>query len=350
MQIVYISNRPEIAAATLEYVAALMPFLTEAVFVCPGGMVERFRLRSRLSVSAIAEEELLGDRLPAFRSTASHQVRNWLLRSSLPALPALGEELILSDDDYRPLAEIPVELFREAGRYHCYTSFELSRWRANTTAYDRGQRQTGEVLARHGFPTLSYASHMPQMIRTSILEEIVREFRHETERGEELDEWSLYFNTARTLHPDLFHPPRPFRTLCWPALPTDWEYDVRPGEPCFENYYPELYAPGGLFEGLPERFDPEGTRQHSAEKIGRRSAVQAVYDSPTAALLRRSAWALRRLLAAASPPARRFAARWLPPRLGRIARDVLRHGDDPAWSFPSFKTRYRNRRGPVGRS
>ncbi len=273
-------------------------------------------------------------------------MKNWLLRSSLPELPERGDDFSLSDDDYRPLFEVPLETFVEGGRSHAYFNHELTAWRANETDYDRGQRRTAEALARRGFPTLSYSSHMPQMIHTRVLTEVAREFAEETERGEEIEEWSLYFNAERALHPALYHSPRPFRTLCWPALPTDWQLAVRPEGPLFENFYPELYAPGGLFEGIPERFDAAEYHRHSEEKIRRRADVQRVYDSATAALLRRSAWALRRLLLACDQrltgaPAMRRAMRWCAPGpVRRFVRDAMRHGDDPAWSFPWSKTQY----------
>ena len=350
VQIVYISNRPEIARGTLEGVAVLMPFIDQAWIVCPGSQVSDFGPSAGpLDVTTIAEEDLLGDSNAHFAASTDHQTRNWLLRASLPKLGDLDVEYLMSDDDSRPLREIPRELFVEDGRHHAFFTHDLSRWLATATDYDAGQHQTRQVLEGRDLPTLSYSAHMPQVIDKALYAEVVGELEGEIARGLALDEWSLYFNIARTRHPERFHPPRPFETLCWPALPTDWETGARPENFSFENYYPPLYGSGGLFEGIPQGFDPSAYGEHTAQKIERRLAVQRVYDSPVARLLRRSAWLLhnstRRMEAGlAHSSALRLARRLAPRGLRRWLRDAARHGDDPAWSFPSALTRYPCRR------
>ncbi len=350
MQIVYISNRPEIASDTVDGVEALMPFIDEAVIVCPADQRQRFqRGGGRLTVSVIAEDELLGDLRSSFFQSADHQIKNWLLRASLPNLADLGDEYLMSDDDSRPLMEIPRELFVEAGCHHAFFTHDLERWQARETDYDAGQHQTHEVLSKRGYPTLSYSAHMPQIIDKTLYAEVVSELDDEISRGLALDEWSVYFNVARSRHPDSFHPPRPFETLCWPALPTDWETGARPAGFRFENFYSPLYGPGALFDGIPPGFDSAAHAEHAAEKIRRRTAVQKVYDSQVARLLRRSAWLLHRCARGAQSQlgestTLKTVARLTPGKIRRFLQDAAHHGDDPAWSFPSWMSRYACRR------
>lgn len=348
MQIVYISNRPETAVETLGHVAGLMPFVTEAVIVCPAALVDRFRAPAPPRVVVLDEAAVLGERRAAFAATSDHQVRNWLLRAALAAAGEVGEEFIMSDDDSRPLVEIRPGLFKESGRYHGYYFYDLAKWRPRATDYDVGQHRTRALLEGAGLATLSYSSHMPQILSKRILAEAVAWY--EGEAGGDLrpvDEWSLYFNYARRRHPELFHAPRPFRTLCWPALPTDWEYDVRPPAFAFENFYPRLYDDGGIFAGIPRRFDEREQPSRTRMKIERRLELQRIYDSPAALARRKAAWLARRALLRCQAVLdrhrgwRRGLDRLLPAACRRLARDLLLHGDDPAWTFPHPSRRRR---------
>ncbi|MEM7586296.1 MAG: hypothetical protein AAF560_23085 [Acidobacteriota bacterium] len=349
MQLVTISNRPALALETLEFIAAWMPFVSEVIYVCPGPLIDAFATHAtQPRVIAVAEEELLGDQLAQFRSSSDHQIKNWLLRTSLLRLERLSDTFLMADDDSRPLAEIPIEAFFEDGCFHAYSAYDLGQWQARATDYDLGQHQTRELLARHGYSTRSYSAHMPQILDKALLAEVVATLEEETRAGLAIDEWSAYFNIARGLHPDRFHPPKLYQTLCWPALPTDWDVGVRATAFSFENTYPPLYGRGGLFEGIPQSFDATRQAEHSAEKIRRRMAVQDVYDSRAARLLRRGAWGLQRAIRAGqgrlSEPQRRWLAGLTPRPLRRFLERAAQRGDDPAWSYPSFLTRYRCRR------
>jgi len=350
MQIVYISNQPEVSAETLEHVAGWMPFITSAVFVCPARLEAEFQFAGGLAVTVIAEERLLGERLRRFRHTTDHQAKNWLLRSALAYAAEIAAEFIMSDDDSRPLAEIPLEFFKESGQYHSYYFYDLANWRPRASDYDRGQHTTRSLLVRKGLPTLSYSSHMPQIINRRILREVGEWFDRTAERRSAVDEWSLYFNYAHREYPELFHPPQPFRTLCWPALPTDWEYDVRPPGFEFENFYPRLYEPDGIFGDLPSRFQPREQGAITRLKIERREQLRRIYDSWPARLRRKAAWIAHRTLvrwrdaAARAPRVTRWLAPLVPAALRRLAREIVLHGDDPAWSFPRPR-----RRKPVAR-
>ena len=279
MQIVYISNRKDIAAETLQFVENLMPFIAEAVFVCPGDQVKDFRFESRVSVKIIDEREVLGRDFECFKRSEDHQFRNCLLRFSLAHVSEIDDEFIMSDDDNRPLVEIPLSFYKSTGRYTGYYYYDLKKWSPRETDYDLGQRESCRILESKGYDTLSYSSHMPQIIHKGLLAETAQVFHDSLERGAPLDEWSAYFNYARSAHPELFHSPEPFRTLCWPPFPSDWNYHVRPGVFCFENFYPVLYEKDRMFSGLPTYFDGANYVEIAREKIERRTAFQSGYES-----------------------------------------------------------------------
>ena len=344
MQIVYISNRPRTAVETLEHVEAWMPFLHQAVVVCPAGLAEEFRFRGRrLEVLVLDESAVLGARRERFEASRDHQVRNWCLRAALAEADEVDGEFIMSDDDSRPLTRLGLELFKEDGKYHGYYYYDLAKWRPSASDYDAGQHATCELLAGEGLGTLSYSSHMPQLIDKGILAEAVDWLEQKgASRRRAIDEWSLYFNYARHRYPRRFHPPRPFRTLCWPALPTDWEYDVRPPAYAFENYYPHHYAEGGIFAGIPSGFDPTAQPARTREKLDRRLELQRIYESWGAVSRRKAAWCAHRLLRrchARWPGSAKSLVRLVPASFRRLAREVFLHGDDPAWSFPRRRKR-----------
>jgi hypothetical protein len=70
------------------------------------------------------------------------------------------------------------------------------------------------------------------------------------------DEWSLYFNVACQLYPDVFAPCRP-ELLAGRCAPGTGCRRPCPTDPAFENYYSANYAPDGMFAGLSPRGDRE---------------------------------------------------------------------------------------------
>ena len=278
MQIVYISNRREISKETLVYVENLMPFVTEAVFVCPGNQVKDFQFNSRIPVTVIDERIVLGRELKRFRDSKDHQFKNCLLRLSLAHVADIHDEFIMSDDDNRPLVEIPFSFYKSSNKYFAYYYYDLKKWPGRETDYDVGQHKTLEILENKGYPTLSYSSHMPQIINKSLLGEVERTFQ-DSLKGAPLDEWSAYFNYGQTVYPERFHPPKPFKTLCWPAFPSDWAYHVRPDAFHFENFYPMLYKNNMIFSDLPTHFDGSCHPEITRGKIERRTTLQNAYEA-----------------------------------------------------------------------
>lgn len=284
MKILYISNRPAVLAETLGYVRAHMPWVTEAVVVAPASM----DLGDTPNISIIDETDLLGiptDRLRAM----DHVSRNITLRRAAVAEADLGERFILSDDDYRPLRPIPVTDFIEDGRMHGYVSHFLDRWRDATTDYDHAQRTTSAALSWWGADQGGYGAHMPQVIDRTIWTDAFAEW-DALHRGADawganpsmVDEWSLHHNWGRRFAPTQFISPRRYRTLGWPQYPHEWARLVRPQTISFENFYPELYGPGGLFAGIPTACDPSTDAARALVKIQRWNELDYRMDRLTA--------------------------------------------------------------------
>ncbi|EFK09233.1 conserved hypothetical protein [delta proteobacterium NaphS2] len=278
MQIVYISNRKDIAYETLEYAENLMPFLTEAVFVCPGSQLRDFCFKNRLKVTVMDEAEVLGKDWKRFLKAKDHQFRNCLLRFSLPRLSEIDDEFIMSDDDNRPLAKIPLSFYKSEGKYTGYYFYDLKDWSLRETDYDLGQLETCRILEK-GYGTLSYSSHMPQIIHKGLLAETAEVFKDSLALNAPLDEWSAYFNYGQSVYPERFHSPELYKTLCWPPFPSDWKFHVRPDEFFFENFYPMLYESGSIFSDLPTRFDEMSYAEIANKKIERRMSLQNAYEA-----------------------------------------------------------------------
>ena len=174
MQIVYLSNRPDVLRDTLSSVDRFMPFVDEVVIVIPGSAQSEFDYVKDLSPARFIHDESL---LRANRQSRDHQIRNYLLRTALSEHPSIAEEFIMSDDDYRPLATVDPAIFRENGKYHSYYFYDLADWAYNETDFDIGQQNTCQVMKYlTAYPHLSYASHMPQIIRKDILGESKKRF------------------------------------------------------------------------------------------------------------------------------------------------------------------------------
>ncbi len=274
MQLVYISNRPEILSQTLVHVSRHMEFIDSIMIVCPAVYRTSFNVPDRLSVLIVPEEKLLPATAQTTFAKLDHTSKNYLLRTAMLELQDLDPEFIMSDDDSRPLRTVCLADFKADEKYQGYFFFDLALWNYCRTDFDRGQRVTNVLLQYHGMEHLSYASHMPQIINRDIFREAAS-FFHEPAKKYPLCEWSIYFNFGRQQYPDRFLPPRPFRTLCWPSHPGTWPYYVRPEAVLFENYYPELYEKNGIFADLPELPAPEEADHVTIEKMVRMADMEA---------------------------------------------------------------------------
>ncbi len=268
MQIVLLSTRPHVLAETWAHIRHFMPWADRALVIAPARVAPAFALSG--DVTVLTDEDLTG--FSSLELAAmDHMTRNFTIRGALGVHDSVDDEFVMCDDDARPLKPVDPSFFRRDGRDRCFYFYDLDAWPGDDTPFDAGQHNVRELLAYLGYERLAYGSHMPQLIRKAYLAEAWALARRLTHHAA-LCEWALYFNVARALHPDDFCDPEPFRTLCWPQYPGEWAWWVRPPEYVFENFYPELYRPGHLFDGIPTALDPDAAERHSVEKVLRWSS------------------------------------------------------------------------------
>lgn len=267
MQVVYITNRPEILAETLGHVQLHMPWVDTAVIVAPSRHLQR-RPEVGLPVTWASDEEVVGTGHPSL-SGADHVTRNVRIRKGILANGLADEVFLLSDDDYRPIKPVPPDFYVDVdGRFRSYYSYDLAAWRLANTPFDRAQNLTYQALAYLGCGHLSFAAHMPQIMDRAILSEAFEAVSRLTD-ADTICEWSLYFNYGQRFHPDRFLQPEPFCTVGWPDFAGSWPFWVRPGPFAFENFYETLYEPDQLFQGLPTAVDPDSWERIGFEKVRR---------------------------------------------------------------------------------
>ena len=268
-QMAYLSNRPAILAETLDYVRHFMPWVRQAVVLCPGSSVEPLRRavgdQPGPELVIVNEDELLTSAEQA-ALPSTHQARNAFLRSTFVARGPLEPTFLQSDDDYRPLKPIEPSLFAVDGKIVSYAFFDLALWRRNESAYDAGQLASYLVLSYLGAGHLCFASHMPQVQDKELFLAAFAAAATLTD-SQELCEWSLPLNYGRHVAPERFAEVRTFRTMCWPQYPHEWPYWQRPEDLAFENFYPELYQPGHLFDGISTTLDVGSPEQQAFWKI-----------------------------------------------------------------------------------
>jgi hypothetical protein len=270
MQAVYISNRPTIFADTLHQVALFMPFIDEVVVCVPDNQKQAFQaLSSIMPIKVIAESAVLSREEFINFNDIDHQRRNYLLRSRLVTSDTIDAQFIMSDDDARPLKKITKEAFIKNDRYRRYYFYDLALWNNNQTEFDAGQISTYAILDYENLEHLSYASHMPQIIDKNLFIE-ANGFFAEHQKHYPLCEWSTYFNFASEKHPQRFHQPEAYATLCWPEHPLAWNLFIAPNGFSFENYTPSLYQGNNRFANYlvkPKELEIRTQQNQNIQKI-----------------------------------------------------------------------------------
>jgi hypothetical protein len=241
VQIVYLSARPDVLAQTLPFVARHLPFIDRALVITPSRLSKDMRA---LGLEVVTDEELLGP-----LQLTDHARRNYALRAALGTCDLADECFLSADDDNRPLVELPESTFLRDGRYRRYSFGWLDDWETRTTSFDASNLAARQVLALHGFPRRSYGSHMPQVVDKALLAEVVELMAVASERHP-LCEWATYLNVAGALHPERFEAPEPYLTLGWPDDSSTWQATLDPAALHFENFLPQHYLPGQVFEGI----------------------------------------------------------------------------------------------------
>lgn len=263
-QVVYLSTRPDELAETQAYVQHWMPWLTDVVVVTPRRLGGAF---AGLGCTVLHDEDVLD---PGVRpGDLDHQQLNFALRVGMCRSGAVDEVFVCSDDDYRPMKAIEPERFVTAeGRLRGYAFYDLQDWSYDETEFDHGQVNTLQVLSYLGAPQVAYASHMPQAFDRDLFLEAATRVRRVAPTVA-VDEWAVHGNLGRLIAPDRYADPEPYVTLAWPGYPNQWRHGAVAREHAFENFYPELYAAGHLFAGLPTAFDPATAEQVAVEKLVR---------------------------------------------------------------------------------
>ena len=324
MQIVYLSNRPQVMRETWQHVRHFMPWIDRALIVAPAARHGEFDAWvDPTEITLFSDEEVSG----ATSSTLGvldHVRRNVRLRRALIGSGATDDVFLLSDDDYRPMRPVDESFFTDGTRDIGYFSYELGEWPGYETPFDEAQHVTHDALAFLGLPHLAYGAHMPQIMRRDLWGEAFELF--ETVSDDDMVcEWALYFNVAQARHPERFDAPRPFEVMGWPQYGAEWPWWVRPPRWTFENFYPDMYEPGHLFDGLTTGLDTAGVTKTNFDKITRWTAFARAAERLDFPAGVHNPWtkdsALRRAYFAALRPARK-TLRYLTETRGSGTRDA----------------------------
>lgn len=245
-QMVILSAREEMLLETIPFIESFMPFIEEIVICCPDKAVKKIEqgYNGRIKLSFLTDSVVLNGRtLPK-----DHSCRNFFLRCLAFKNKIINDAFIMCDDDYRPLCPISHDVFVQDGRYKAYYCYDINRWQGTSgepTSYDNCMFRTSKFLKDNQYPQKQYSSHMPQAVDKRIFLEMLDS--HPGLENTGCCEWSTYFNYAQFFYPDKFEA-LPYISMCWPGAPTDWDMKYIPQMFMFENYYPEQYEKGGIFE------------------------------------------------------------------------------------------------------
>ncbi len=274
-QLVYLSTNAEILPLSLASMRRHLPFIERIVVLTKGiakAEVEAVARKHFAEAVILTDEELPGAEL----ATAEHQPRNTWLRKLLYRHPAIEPNFLVADEDYLVLKPIAAERFVKDGVHmgHYFLD-DMGGWLAGSptiTSYDRGIRNAWKLLKEAAYLTRGYASHMPQVLNKSLVNEIYDRLVVSPEQAW-LDEWSIYFNIAGALYPRHFTA-KPYAALGWPMRTGVWYPEIVPTDFAFENYYPENYEAGGLFAGLEPLGDLETKSARTREAFAQAKYVE----------------------------------------------------------------------------
>ena len=265
-QVFFLTARSKIILNTLTYYNKFMPFINEAVIVCPDETRDAIKnnYSGRIKLIFLTDNQLLENNpLPS-----DHITRNQLLRCLALQSGALDDAFIMSDDDYRPLKEVCLDDFINAGKYTAYYCGNLDSCvggLSNKSSFDYGMIKTNKFLKENHYPYKMYASHMPQIIDKRIYLEMIK--RHPEIVNQGFCEWSTYFNYGYYHYPDKFIIQR-YKTLFWPNLWTDWKQEYIQSDFLFENYYEANYMRRKAFAKFSKTFSNNTTKENLLKEKG----------------------------------------------------------------------------------
>ncbi|WP_237444718.1 glycosyltransferase [Sinobacterium norvegicum] len=232
-QAVYISIRPDALHRSISSIIEYMPYINSVVVLTADNFYNKLSdklAKLEIQITIIKESEVGLTQLPH-----DHQVRNTLLRKKLYAEEIINDNFIAFDDDYIVINPSNTDDFIQDGVHQSYYFYTNGAdWLGGfpkPTSFDEGLFKTVRFLKSCGYDYKLYNSHSPQIINKSLaLQILVR-----TE-GMGLDEWSVYFNIAKHLHPNNFAD-RPYRVIGWPGNISSWLPTAISDDVIFENYY-----------------------------------------------------------------------------------------------------------------
>ena len=273
-QMVYLSANPGILDLSLQSVRKNLPFIDRVVILA--------KPESSSATEAVAKHHfadavvLADDEVVAAALSADHQARNSWLRKILYRHDMIEANFIGTDEDYLALRPLDRSFF-QTGVIHTGFCFleDMGGWLAGSptpTSYDRGIRNAWRTLREAAYPVRGFASHMPQILNRSLVNEIYGRLLPDAASAAQ-DEWSLYFNVASQLYPRHFAA-KPYAALGWPMRTGDWFPEIVPEEPAFENYYPQSYAAGGPFHDLEPLGDLETKTARMREEIAKANRIE----------------------------------------------------------------------------
>ena len=194
---VFLSVHPERLDLALQSVRENLKFIDRIVVLT--------KPDAREAIAAIAARHfpqavvLTDDAVAGAGLPADHQARNTWLRKHLYAQPAIEANFLAADEDSLALRPLDRAHY-QSGTAHTgyYFQEDMATWLAGSpapTSFDRGMRNIWRALAEAAYPTRAYASHMPQIVNKSLVNEIFDRFVTSRD-APPYDEWSLYFNVA----------------------------------------------------------------------------------------------------------------------------------------------------------
>jgi len=192
-QMVYLSIHPEILDLSLASARANLPFIDRLVILTSP--------QAKDAIAAVAkrhfgESVVLSDDevLDGSEAAAEHTPRNTWLRKLLYRHEAIAPNFIAADENYLALAPIGADHFQNRDVHRGYYFLnDMGTWLAGSptaTSFDRGMRNTWRLLREAAYPVRGFASHRPQIINKSLVNEIYGRFIMDADRAWH-DEWSL---------------------------------------------------------------------------------------------------------------------------------------------------------------
>jgi glycosyltransferase involved in cell wall biosynthesis len=245
---VFVSSDAEAITRSVAAFDASTTLVSEYLVIAPGAAHPALQgIASRVPIRLVDEDAVVSGEEAADADEPAAAGGLW---RRLTAVPGIGDRFVILEAGSVPLGDVELEDFLDPdGRYIAPYWADLPGWAPRETPFDLTQAETVRLLDRGGYELLAYSSRQPHLVDVRLFDEAIRIVDALKPDGP-IDVWTAYFNIAATRRPAAFRK-EPYRTIDWPASPSDWT----------RRYTPERYlfgAPG---------YDRE--RTESAEALAR---------------------------------------------------------------------------------